>query len=299
MSSIPENAVWFITGCSSGLGQHLSQVISSHPSYRVVATARKAASLSYLPDSPNIFKLALDVTSPASITSAVRETISKFGRLDVLINNAGYGLMGDTEAISDAQARAQLETNFWGAVNMTKEVLPVFRETNPAGAGGIVVQISSVGGYLGFQGSAFYHASKFALEGFTESLAKEMFPEWNIRFMIFEPGGIQTEFAKGSLQSADRHPAYVDPNGPTSQLQEYLAAPAAQENFALPEVMAKTVVKVVASDDLPLRLPAGSDAWGMIKKDVDDTLKELEKWKAVSQSCSGAELLASINFLNR
>lgn len=294
--SIPSNSVWLITGCSSGLGKHFALTAAQNPSYRVVVTARNAATLSYLPDGPNVLKLALDVTSPTSITEVVSATIKAFGRIDVLINNAGYGLFGDTEAITDADARAQLETNFWGAVNTTKAVLPIFRETS---GGGVVVQVSSMGGYLGIAGNSFYHASKFALEGFTESLAREMFPEWNIRFLILEPGGTATEFAKGGLKKPERHPAYASPEGPTSQLAQYLSMPNLDADWALPGDLAKTVLEVLEKGDIPLRLPMGGDAWGMIKADVEATAGELEKWKNVSLSVerAGVDQNSNVSFL--
>ena len=294
---LPENAVWLITGCSSGLGLHLSKIISQHPTYKLVATARKLSSLSYLSSSPNILKLALDVTSQASVDAAIQESVSHFGRIDVLINNAGYGLFGDIEGTSDAQARAQLETNFWGSVNMTKAILPIFREVNPAGVGGVVIQVSSLGGYIGFPGQSFYHASKFALEGFTEAVSKEMFPEWNIRFMIFEPGGMKTEYAGTSLQVLERHPAYVHPDGPTSQLMRYFEGPSVSSTWADPEVVSRVLIKVAASEDVPLRLPSGGDAWGMISMDVDATRKELDKWRVVSESTTSTEQFRSIDFL--
>jgi NADP-dependent 3-hydroxy acid dehydrogenase YdfG len=297
--SIPENAVWLITGCSSGLGQHLSKVLEQTNKYRVVATARRISALSYLPDnSPNILKLELDVTSQASITAAIAAAVEKFGRIDVLVNNAGYGLMGDAEGITDAEARDIMETNFWGCVNMTKVILRVFREVNPAGNGGVVVQVSSFGGFIGLPGSTFYHASKFALEGYTESVSKEMFPEWNIRFMLLEPGGTRTEYVS-SLKMSQRHPAYLDSKGPTSQLLSYLQTPGVQDNWSDPVLVVQAVVKVVASDDIPLRLPMGSDAWGLMKAEVERLDKEFEKWKAVSESSSGRLQLESVQFLKK
>ena len=124
----------------------------------MVATARKTSSLSYLEDGPNVLKIQLDVTSPADIARVVAAAVEKFGRIDVLINNAGYGLMGDFEAIPDEHARKEFETNFWGPMNLTREVLRVFREVNPKGQGGTIVQVSSMGGYMGFPGNTFYHA---------------------------------------------------------------------------------------------------------------------------------------------
>jgi NADP-dependent 3-hydroxy acid dehydrogenase YdfG len=296
--TIPENAVWLITGCSSGLGQNLSKLLEQTNKYRIVATARRISTLSYLPDSPNILKLELDVTSQASITAAVSAAVEKFGRIDVLVNNAGYGLMGDAEGTTDAEARDIMETNFWGCVNMTKAVLRIFREVNPAGDGGVVVQVSSIGGFVGFPGSTFYHASKFALEGFTESVAKEMFLEWNIRFLILEPGGVKTEYVS-SLKMSQRHPAYLDSKGPTSQLLAYLQTPSVQDTWSDPVLVVQAVVKVVASNDIPLRLPMGSDAWGMMKWEVEALEKLLEKWKSVSESSSDRQLLETVQFLKR
>ena len=291
---IPENAVWLITGCSSGLGQHLSQLIAQSATYRVVATARKLSALSYLPDSASVLKLELDVTSQASITDAVAATVDKFGRIDVLVNNAGYGLVGDAESTTDTEARHIMDTNFWGAVDMTKAVLPILRDAD----GGVIIQISSLGGFVGFAGSAYYHASKFAMEGFTESIAKEMLPEWNIRFMILEPGGVRTRFA-GGKRMATRHPAYADSKAPTNQLLAYIATPGIEDTWADPDAVVSAVVKVVASDDIPLRLPMGSDAWGLMKMDVEGIIKELEKWKEVSESSSGGKQMASVAFLGK
>jgi len=293
---IPANAVWLITGCSSGLGQSLSTLLSETHSYRVVATARRLSALSYLPASPNVLKLELDVTSKASISAAVASAVKHFGRIDVLVNNAGYGLMGDAESTPDAEARAVMDTNFWGAVDMTKAVLPVFRDVNPAGEGGVVVMVSSMGGFIGFPGSTFYHASKFAMEGFTESVSKQMFPEWNIRFLILEPGAVKTGYAAG-IKVSERHPAYVDPKGPTSQLLAYLQTPGLQDTWGDAEVLVKALVKVVASEDIPFRLPMGSDVWGLMKAEIQNIDRDLEKWKSVSESSSSQKLLESVAFL--
>lgn len=151
----------------------------------MVATARKVEAMSELADGPNVHKMALDVTAgSAAVAAAVEAAAARFGgRLDVVVNNAGYGLMGDTEATSDADARAQLDTNFWGAVDVVKRALGVMRDDNPRAAGGrrggVILNVSSMGGFIGYPGQAFYHASKFALEGFTESVAKELPLDWN------------------------------------------------------------------------------------------------------------------------
>lgn len=154
---LDSNAVWLVTGSSSGLGASIAK--HAHAAgHNVVATARNPSSLSYLPDSSKVLKLSLDVTSRDSINAAIAATVLRFGRLDVVINSAGYGVTSELEGFPENEARKQMETMFWGPVWLTKESLRVFREVNEPGRGGTIVQISSMGGYLAFQGNAFYHA---------------------------------------------------------------------------------------------------------------------------------------------
>ena len=150
-------------------------------SNRVVATARKTSTLEALPSHDRILKLELDVTSIPSIDAALRATVEKFGRIDVVVNNAGYTLAGDTESAEDGESRAVFDTNFWGMVDVSKKTLGIFRDENPKTGqqGGVIVNVSSVGGWAGFPGQSFYHASKFAMEGWTESVAKELPASWN------------------------------------------------------------------------------------------------------------------------
>jgi NAD(P)-dependent dehydrogenase (short-subunit alcohol dehydrogenase family) len=148
----------------------------------VVATARAgSSSLAAIPDSAKVLKLPLDVTSASSVDSAMAAALQAFGRLDVVVNNAGYALSGDTENATDEQARREVETLFWGPVRITKHAVRIMREENgrTGPRGGVVLNVTSMGGFSGYPGTAFYHASKFAVEGFTESVAKEMRPEWN------------------------------------------------------------------------------------------------------------------------
>ena len=146
-----------MTGCSTGLGAALATLISES-GHQLAATSRDPSRLSFLPDTPHILKVELDVTSTSSISAAIAATVEKFGRIDVLVNNAGYGLFGDTQGIAEDKARAEFETNFWGPIAITKEAVRVFREINPKGAGGTVLQISSFGGWIGFPGGAYYYA---------------------------------------------------------------------------------------------------------------------------------------------
>jgi len=174
-SSLPANCDQ-VTGCSSGIGLALAQLIAAEkPSFRLVATARNPASLDCLPSRPNVLKLALDVASQASVDAAIAKSLETFGQLDVVVNNAGYALQGDTENATEEQARREMETLFWGTARTTMHAMRIMREHR----GGLVMNVTSVGGFVGIPGTAFYHAGKFAVEGFTESVAKEVRPEWN------------------------------------------------------------------------------------------------------------------------
>ncbi|RFU28509.1 hypothetical protein B7463_g7832, partial [Scytalidium lignicola] len=285
-----------VTGCSSGLGRSFAKIIHN-AGHRVVPTARNINSPSYLPDDSNVLKLSLDVTSKEAITKAVNNAVEKFGRINILINNAGYALMGDTEAIPEGYARNQLETNFRGPVRLTQEILPVFRNINPPQSGGTVVQISSIGGWLAFPGGAFYYASKFALEAFAEAVSKEMLPDWNIKFLIVEPGAVHTKFAGSNLKIISRHPAYDTPSGPLTQLLRY-ATTASQDSWSDPDIFGKVLFDIVVNQQtrtLPIRLLLGSESIPLIKADIQKTLDEMQAWKEDIIRCSpgGSSELAS------
>ena len=175
-----------VTGCSSGIGQALAQLVAKSRN-RVVPSARKPSGLGAIPSNDRVLKLELDVTSAPSIDAALRATLEKFGRIDVLVNNAGYTLAGDTESAEDGESRAVFDTNFWGMVDVTKKTLGIFRDENPKTGqqGGVVVNVSSMGGWSGFPGQSFYHASKFAMEGWTESVAKELPTSWNSKCIYY------------------------------------------------------------------------------------------------------------------
>jgi NAD(P)-dependent dehydrogenase (short-subunit alcohol dehydrogenase family) len=301
--TLPAGAVWFITGCSSGIGYALCEYLVKHTTSRVVATARNPSTLASLPEGPNILKLALDVTSDASISAALEKTLTRFARIDVVVNNAGYGFMGDTETMDVADARGVMEANFWGAVRVTQLSLPILRSTNAETGtkGGLVLQITSMGGRVAFAGNTFYHASKFALEGFTEGIAKEMPSDWNIHFLCVEPGGVKTKYAETSTRGFDsekRLEVYKDPNMPTNLLLKYKEDPVATKNWAEPEKVAAVLYAFLEKGgEMPLRLPLGSDAWGLLKAAVETEAKALDGLRGVSCSTSGEEQLESIGFL--
>ncbi|KAI1435847.1 NAD(P)-binding protein [Xylaria sp. CBS 124048] len=298
---LPSDAVWFITGCSSGLGHALAELVAQ-TSNRVVATARNVASLSSLPDHERVLRLPLDVTSRESINAAFDATLERFGRVDVVVNNAGYSLVGETEAAGDAESRAQLDTNFWGTVDVTKRALGIMRDVNATNGqqGGVILNISSMGGWMGFPGSAFYHASKFAMEGWTEAVAKELPSSWNIHFSLIEPGGIKTNYATTSLKvMAKSHPAYADPSFPANVLRAYVTDESCRALWAEPSDVAAAIYRVTSRGQrIPLRVPLGSDAWGMIATDLDEMKKDLEELKDISCGVGDEGQLDTISFLN-
>ncbi|KIW68203.1 hypothetical protein PV04_04164 [Phialophora macrospora] len=291
--------VWLITGCSSGLGKALAKH-AYETGCPVVATARRPETLSYLPDDDkNVVKLGLDVTVADQIDQAVKTAVDRFGCLDVVVNNAAYGLTGDTEVIPDADARAQFETNFWGPVNVTKAALPVMREINPPGKGGLIMQISSVGGRVCFPGGAFYHASKFALEGFTDTVAKEMHPDWNIKFTVIELGAVLTNFVQ-NMTLPPRHPAYEDPSCGYNKIRAYMASAANTVQWSDPAVCARVLHELASNRNAttpPLRLALGADAWAAVKAELESITKENEAWKSVAESTSHEENAKAREFL--
>ncbi|KAI0884738.1 NAD(P)-binding protein [Annulohypoxylon maeteangense] len=289
---LPADAVWFITGCSSGIGQALAQHIATKTaSQRVVATARNPAALSAatssIPDSPNVLKTALDVTDPHAIESAFDAALAQFGRVDVVVNNAGYNLMGDAEVSPPGNrgARELMDTNFWGAVDVTKRALSVFRDVNPGTGqiGGVIVNVTSMGGFFGSPGNAYYHASKFALEGFAESVAKEMFPEWGIHVTCVEPGGTRTRYAGENLRRMERHPEYIGEGGATTGMLEFMERRELHGGFASAGEVAEGVYRVVgAGGRIPIRVPLGRDSWGMVMAEVERVKADLEECRDVS-----------------
>lgn len=235
----------------------------------------------------------LDVVSESSITTAVESAVSKFGRIDVMVNNAGYGLMGDTESSlqpdDHAKARKVVETDFWGAARLSLHAIRVFRDENPKTGqqGGVVLNVTSLGGFAGFPGNAYYHAAKFALEGFTESISKEVRPEWNIHFSLIEPGGTKTNFASStSMEWLSPHAAYTAADSPTRLLEGYVKNPEIQKTWAPADRVAAAMYQLVARKmkPLPMRLPLTSGAWQVIKAEVASIDKELDEVKALSES---------------
>jgi NAD(P)-dependent dehydrogenase (short-subunit alcohol dehydrogenase family) len=181
--------VFFVTGSSAGLGQALVNEVLDNGDY-VIATARKPEVLVFeKATSTNFIAVQLDLLDSKSVLTAYLTGVAKFGRIDVVVNNGGYGLSGPFEDLTDEDIKRQMDVNFTGALVSTRTAIKVMREQNPPG--GIIQQITSIGGRIGMPWMCMYSASKFALEGFTEAVAQEMHPKWGIRFTCVEPGGFR------------------------------------------------------------------------------------------------------------
>jgi NAD(P)-dependent dehydrogenase (short-subunit alcohol dehydrogenase family) len=272
--------VWFITGCSRGLGRSLAEAVLAS-SDRVAATARDLASLKDLagkyPDSA--YPLPLDVTDKAQIVAAVENTIKRFGRIDVLVNNAGFGILGAAEAYSDEQVRSQLETNLYAPIEITRAVLPYMRKQRS----GRIIQVSSIGGRVGNPGLTIYQAAKFGLGGFSEALAKEVKP-LGIWVTSVEPGGFRTE-AFTSMASASEVEGYEKTVGVRRELFK-------SSNFVPPgdpDKAAQVMIRLVDDPEPPVHLVLGRDAIARIREANEVRNAEMEKWLAVSASTDAGE----------
>jgi NAD(P)-dependent dehydrogenase (short-subunit alcohol dehydrogenase family) len=261
--------VWFVTGSSSGFGRALCGEVAANGE-TVVATARNPRDWP-APAGESIYPMRLDVTSPEEIDRAVSSTIAKFGRIDVLVNNAGYGLVGAVEEINDDMLRAVVEANFFGTWNLTKAVLPAMRSAGH----GHIINLSSVGGFCGFSGLAAYTATKFAVEGMSESLALEV-AHLGLSVTLVEPGSFRTDFHGRSLvQAPSRIDAYDATSGET---RARLVADAGNQPGD-PIKAARAIIAASSANPPPLRLVLGEDALLDIENKLKSVSREIECWR--------------------
>lgn len=250
---------------------------------KVVATLRNPDALADLVTTYPISQLLvvkLDVTQSSDVPAAFEKARQTFGRVDVVFNNAGQGLIGEVEGVPEAAARSLFEVNFWGAANVTKEAVRFFREVNTP-TGGRLLQVSSQVGIAGGPGTGFYSASKFALEGLSESLSKELDPAWNIKVTIIEPGPFRTKLVTENTKILPQLPAYADPKSPSSQLRAYFS----QEEDPTDGDADKAVVameKLVHIDNPPLRLPLHRMTVASIKEKMQNILEDVQAYESWS-----------------
>ncbi len=271
-----ENKTWLITGSSRGLGRQIAESVLKAGG-NVVATARDKAQLNTLVQQfgSKVKILSLDVTDTNAAHHAAAEAVQAFGRLDVLVNNAGYADVASIEDMSEEMFRAQIDTNFYGVVNMTRASLPIMR----AQGAGHIIQISSVGGRVGGAGLGAYQAAKWAVGGFSEVLAKEV-ASFGIKVTVAEPGGMRTNWAGSSMAVPSVSEAYKPVIEPA--VQRLRDADGKQPGD--PELIAKVLLDIAAMDAPPLRLLLGRDAVAVAKMAADNLAASDEKWRSVSES---------------
>lgn len=268
--------VWFVTGSSRGFGRIWVEAALERGD-SVAATARSTEALAPLVDrfGDRVLPIALDVTDRAAVDAAVGAAVARFGRIDVVVNNAGYGLFGAVEEVSEQEAREQFETNFFGALWVTQAVMPVLR----AQRSGHILQISSVGGVAAFPTLGIYNASKWALEAMSESLAAEV-AEFGVRVTLVEPGGYATDWSGPSAVRAAELDVYDG-----MRERRRAAAPAQAGD---PAATPAAILAVVDSDDPPLRLLLGTRGPTFLPSLYAARLAEWESWREVSVAAQGS-----------
>jgi NAD(P)-dependent dehydrogenase (short-subunit alcohol dehydrogenase family) len=266
--------IWFITGASRGFGRSWTTAALERGD-KVAATARDLATLKDLVDTHGdaVLPIQLDVTDRAADLAAVRQAHRHFGRLDVVVNNAGYGHFGFLEEITEAEARAQFDTNLFGALWITQAALPLLREQGS----GHIVQISSIGGVAAFPGLGIYNSSKWALEGFTEALAQEV-AGFGIKVTLIEPGGYATDWGGSSSVHSEPHPAY----------QAMHDAFAARRNSGYtapgPDDTTAAVFAAIDAPNPPRRLLLSGTAYDIAQRVYQERIQTWQEWEDTSRS---------------
>ncbi|OBK73712.1 SDR family oxidoreductase [Mycobacterium sp. 1274761.0] len=270
--------VWFITGTSRGFGREWA-IAALERGDKVAATARDTKTLADLVEKYGdaLLPIRLDVTDREADFAAVKQAHDHFGRLDIVVNNAGYGHFGFIEELTEQEARDQLETNVFGALWVTQAALPFLR----AQRSGHIIQVSSIGGIVAFQNVGIYHASKWALEGFSQALAQEVAP-FNIHVTLIEPGGFDTDWAGPSSKRSAPLPDYKEVHEEAERIRATRTA-----NPGDPKASAAAILKVVDAPEPPLRVFFGELPLSLAKADYESRIKTWEEWQPVSVLAQG------------
>ena len=270
--------VWFITGASRGFGREWS-IAALERGDKVAATARDTSTLDDLVAKYGdaLLPLKLDVTDREADFAAVERAHQHFGRLDIVVNNAGYGQFGFIEELTEAEARDQIETNVFGALWVTQAALPFLR----AQRSGHIVQVSSIGGITAFQNVGIYHASKWALKGFSQALAQEV-ESFGIHVTLIEPGGFSTDWSGPSSKRSAELPAYAEIHEEANRKRaQRMPTPGD------PTASARAILKVVDASPPPLRVFFGEMPLSLAKADYESRLKTWEEWQPVAELAQG------------
>ena len=271
-----DSKVWFITGSSKGFGRIWAEAALERGD-KVAATARDASTLEPLAEKyrDDVLTLALDVQDTEADFAAVQAAKERFGRLDVVVNNAGYGLFGAVEEVTPAQARDQIETNLFGALWVTQAALPIMREQGS----GHIIQVSSIGGVSAFPAVGLYHASKWGLEGFSQTLAQEV-AGFGIKVTLVEPQGFTTDWSGPSGVRAEQMAEY-------EPVREARAKRAGAQTPGDPEATGPAILKLVDAEEPPLRCFFGRNAFDIVRPDYERRIANWEEWDWLAKEAHG------------
>lgn len=267
-----KNKVWFITGASKGLGLAFVKILLANGN-KVAATSRNGADITI--SHPNLLALTADITNEESTNNAIQQTISAFGRLDVVVNNAGYLILGSVEALTDREYRQTVDVNLFGTINVIRAAMPFLRKQQS----GYIINISSSAGYKGFGNASSYHAAKFAIVGLSEALAEEVKP-FGIKVTVVAPGYFRTNFlGEGSVMVAkNRIPEY------NVEAIEMAMQQMNGQQPGDPDKLVRAMIRIAEEPNPPVHLIMGPDAYAMITEKRKQEDQEFEDWKDVSTS---------------
>lgn len=277
-----DRKVWFITGCSTGFGRALATNLLES-GYRVAVTARNAEKVADLVaiNPEKALAIALDVTNNQQVADAVAKAEEHFGRIDVLVNNAGFGYFGAIEESDEAEVRSMFEANFWGLAEMTRAVLPKMRERRS----GTIVNISSIGGFVSFPGLGYYHATKYAVNGFSEALKKEVEP-LGIKVVLLQPSGFRTDWAGRSANDA---PNTIADYAETAGTNQATIRGYSGNQPGDPVRAAKAIVQAVESDEPPFYFLLGKAALKNARLKLEALKADFDKWADVTEGADFPE----------
>ncbi|GAC1311325.1 MAG: oxidoreductase [Vulcanimicrobiaceae bacterium] len=283
---LEETPVWFITGCSTGFGYELARLVLER-GWRAVVTARKPERIRELVDAhgDRALALRLDVTDRAANAGAVRDALERFGKIDVLVNNAGYGYLAAIEEGEDSGIRAQFETNVFGLIDLTKCVLPGMRERRH----GHIVNFSSIGGLVSFAATGYYHATKYAVEGLSESLALEVAP-LGIHVTVVEPGPFRTDWAGRSIVESE---TVIADYAATAGKRRAETRERSGSQAGDPVRGAEAVIAAVTAAEPPLHLVLGASALRLANQKLDRLRENFDTWKDVTIGADFPEVAAA------
>ncbi|EKM52030.1 uncharacterized protein PHACADRAFT_177433 [Phanerochaete carnosa HHB-10118-sp] len=280
---MPSARVWLVTGASSGFGRKMTE-LALEKGDKVIATLRRPSDLDELRSKhaeDTLFVTKLDVTRPEEVLEAFAAGKERFGRIDVVFNNAGRFVVGEAEATPEDMAREMMDVNFWAAARVSREAVRFFREENPPGVGGLLLNVSTEGGVVPQPCVSYYDASKHALEGFTEAFALELDPEWNIKIVLLIPGVFRTPIkAKGI--TLPFHPAYTKQTLETRKAIQMLYDPSRPIRVGDTDKVVEKFYEVSELPSPPLRMFLGHDGRERAKAKLDKLLQEFDEYEAWS-----------------